>query len=94
MTRTYDEYLEMDLKELAKVARLKIGMTQTNFARAIGMSPSSISWWETGMSNGGGASRVLLEIVASGNEGAANHLKERLYRALREEYEAKQSAGG
>ncbi len=47
-----------------KLVRDSFGLSQENFARMLGISPSTLQSWEQGRKNPAGPARLLLQIAA------------------------------
>ena len=77
------------LAKLARAARKRLLLTQKQMAMALDMTGGAVCWWETGRSQPTGGAKVLLELIAAGEQGAINHVNDRLRVRLQEEAENK-----
>lgn len=64
---------EKSISERIKVARLKVGLSQTKAARRWGFGPRTLEAWEQGVRNPAGLYREKLERVLRRIEGRAPH---------------------
>ena len=50
-------------KEVVKELRLKSGLTQSKFAAALGLNPSTVRFWESGRRSPDGLARKVLRML-------------------------------
>ena len=75
------------LAKMARAARKSLFLTQKQLAMALDMTGGAVCWWETGRSKPNGGAKVLLELIAAGDQSAIDHLNDRLRIRMKEEFD-------